>query len=414
MTATRRTILALGASMAMAWPLTALASDPIRIGLLATFEGAFTALGEDGQRGAMAALAEFGAEAGGRPIEVIVASSTGAPDSALLAARRLVEQDGVSILVGPLSGSEGLAVRDYAREHPAVAFINGSSGAQDTTLRNPADNFYRFSTEGVQWMAGLGTYAYEERGYRTVAILGEDYSFPYSQVMGFMLEFCEAGGRVPAKFWVPIGTNDYSSVIAALPEDVDAIFVSLGGADAVNFLTQYQQSGGVAPLLAGSTTVDQTVLSAEGRLRTGLIGVASASPVAGTNDAPEWLEFVEAYRQQPGALAAPSLFAHAYYIGMKAALLAVEETGGDFGENGENLHAALAGLEFVTPTGPVRLDHNRQAIADIFLTEIVEAEDGGLTSRIVRVTSGVNQTLGMDEAEFLAMGSPSRDNPSCE
>ncbi|MFN4098386.1 MAG: ABC transporter substrate-binding protein [Pararhodobacter sp.] len=413
MTPTRRSLLALSAAAVLALPGTALASDPIRIGLLATFEGAFTALGEDGRRGALAALADAGGRAAGRDIELFVESSNGSPDSAILAARKLVEQDRVQILVGPLSGSEGLAVRDFARDHPAVAFINGSSGAQDTTLRNPADNFYRFNSEGVQWMAGLGSYAFNERGYKTVAVVGEDYSFPYAQVFGFMHEFCAAGGRVPHKSWVPIGTNDFSSVIAALPEDVDAIYVSLGGADAVNFLTQYRDAGGFAPLIAGSTTVDQTVLSTEGRVREGLVGVPSASPVAGSNTSAEWLAFVESYSKQPGALAAPSLFAYAYYIGMQAALLAIEETGGDFGEGSAALHAALSGLEFVSPTGPIRLDHNRQAIAPIFLTEVAEDGQGGLTNRIIRVTEGVNQTLGMDEAQFLALGSPSRDNPAC-
>ena len=28
-------------------------------------------------------------------------------------------------------------------------------------------------------------------------------------------------------------------------------------------------------------------------------------------------------------------------------------------------------------------------------------------------TEGVTQTMGMDEEEFLALGSPSRDNPDC-
>ena len=43
------------------------------------------------------------------------------------------------------------------------------------------------------------------------------------------------------KFWVPIGTKDFSSVIAAMPDNIDAIYVVLGGADSVNFLTQYSK-----------------------------------------------------------------------------------------------------------------------------------------------------------------------------
>src|SRR3546814_9300376 len=84
-------------------------------------------------------------------------------------------------------------------------------------------------------------------GVQTCAlpILAEDYSFPYTQAFGFLEPFCRLGGKAPldARFWVPIGNKDFSSVIAALPDDVDAIYVALGGADAVNFLTQYERAG---------------------------------------------------------------------------------------------------------------------------------------------------------------------------
>ena len=246
-------------------PQFAWADGTIKVGLLATLEGAFTVLGQDGVRGAELAFKEAGYTAGGKKIEVIKGSSDASPDSAVKAARKLVEQDGVSILIGPLSGDEGLAVKDYAKTQPKITFVNGTSAAQDTTLRDPAPNFFRFTTDGAQWMAGLGDYAYNVKKYKKVVTIAEDYSFPYTQVFGFMAGFCKAGGHVPKKFWVPIGNKDFSSVIAAIPDDVDAIYVALGGADGVNFLTQYQQAGGTAPLIGGSITVDQTVLGTQGQ-----------------------------------------------------------------------------------------------------------------------------------------------------
>ena len=81
---------------------------------------------------------------------------------------------------------------------------------------------------------------------------------------------------------MPIGNKDFSSVIAAIPDDVDAIYVALGGADGVNFLTQYQQAGGSAPLIGGSITVDQTVLGSQGKQREFVIGTPSAGPIADT------------------------------------------------------------------------------------------------------------------------------------
>jgi branched-chain amino acid transport system substrate-binding protein len=405
-------MLALALATGLTAPSLAHAEDTIKIGLLATFEGAFTVLGEDGERGAMTAVDEVGGMVAGKKIEIVKGSSDASPDSAVNAARKLVEQDGVKVLIGPLSGDEGLAIKDYAKTKPDVTFINGTSAAQDTTLRDPAPNFFRFSTDGAQWMAGLGTYAFNDKGYKTVATVAEDYSFPYTQVFGFMAEFCKAGGHVPSKSWVPIGNKDFSSVIAAIPDDVDAIYVALGGADAVNFLTQYQQAGGSAPLIGGSITVDQTVLTTKGKLHDVLIGTPAAGPTADTNDAPAWTAFTEAYKKQPGAFPSPSLFAHGYYVNMKAALLALDQVGGDVSDGGAKLRDALTKLSFDTPTGKVSLDKNRNAIADIFLTEVTENADGTLLNKLVKVVPQVNQTLGIPEDEFLKLGVVGRDNPS--
>lgn len=410
----RRTMLALALATGLTAPTLSVAqADSIKIGVLATFEGAFTVLGEDSERGAMTAVDEFGGKVAGKDIEIIKGSSDASPDSAVRAARKLVEQDGVKVLIGPLSGDEGIAVKDYAKTQPDVTFLNGSSAAQDTTLRDPAENFFRFSTDGAQWMAGLGNYAFNEKGYKKVATVAEDYSFPYTQVFGFMAEFCKAGGTVPSKSWVPIGNKDYSSVIAAIPDDVDAIYVALGGADAVNFLSQYNDAGGQAPLIGGSITVDQTVLTAKGRMRDVLIGTPAAGPTADTNDAAAWTEFSAAYKKQDGAFPSPSLFAHAYYINMKAALLALQEVNGDLSDGGKAFREALSKLEFETPTGKVSLDENRNAIADMFLTEVSEADDGTLVNKLIKVTPQVNQTLGIPKDEFLALGAVSRENPSC-
>ncbi len=401
-------------AMALAGPVSA--ADTIKMGALATLEGAFTVLGEDSMRGVKLALEEFGYEAGGKKIELITGSSDASPDSAIRATRKLVEQDGVQVMVGPLSGSEGLAVKDYAKTQPDVTFLNGTSAAQDTTLRNPADNFFRFSTDGAQWMAGLGEYVYKEKGYRKVAVLAEDYSFPYTQVFGFLEPFCRLGGKAPvdARFWVPIGNKDYSSIIASIPDDIDAIYVALGGADAVNFLSQYEQAGGEAPLIGGSITVDQTVLGSKGRQRTSVIGTPSAGPIADTWDNAGWKSFVAAYQKAfPDGFPSPSLFAHGYYINTKAALLALDKVNGDLSDGGKKLREVLSDLEFETPTGMVKLDQNRQAVADIFLTEVVEGPDGNLLNKVVKVIPQVNQTMGVPREEFLALGPVGRDNPDC-
>jgi len=389
-------------------------SNEIRIGALATLAGPFAVDGQDALRGVKLAIAEFGGKIGNKSITLVTESSDATPAVARNAARKLVQQDNVDLMIGPLSGDEGLAVRDYAKTQPGKVFLNGSSAAQDTTLRNPAPNFYRFATDGVQWMAGLGTYVYNAQGYKRVAILAEDYSFPYSQVAGFMLEFCKAGGHVVKKFWVPIGTTDYSSVVSAIPTNIDAIYVALGGSGSINFLKQYVQFGGKAKLIGGTVTVDQTVLSTKGPLYQRVLGVASASPIADNNPDSAWQQFVHAYKAMfPDGFPSPSLFAYTYYVNAKAALLALKQVNGDLSNGEARLKEVLNTLQFDTPTGPVKLDHNRQAIANNFVTVVNKQPNGTLFNKLVQVVPNVNQTLGVPEDQFLQLGEFNRDNPSC-
>src|SRR5499426_1099341 len=393
---------------------TAPAQETIKIGLLATLEGPFAAGGQDGMRGAELAVKQRGGTVAGKKIELVKASSDAKPDVAVNATRKLVEQDKVQIMVGPLSGSEGIAVKDYSKTQPNITFINGSSGAQATTLVNPSPNFFRFNTDGAQWMVGLGNYAFKDKGYKKMMVIAEDYAFPYSQVQGFMTEYCKAGGKVPTKAWVPLGSKDYSSVIAKIPQDIDALLVVLGGADAVNFLTQYEQAGGNKPMVGGSITVDQTVLNFKGKRRESLLGTPSAGPIADAYDGAEWKQFVADYKANfKDGFPSPSLFAYVYYINTKAALDGLEAVKGDLSGNQEKYRAALKALKLQTPAGEITLDENRQAIGPVFITEVAKGADGGFYNKVVKVVPNVNQRLGMTKAEFEKVGLGSRDVPNC-
>jgi branched-chain amino acid transport system substrate-binding protein len=403
-----------GAAVATALSAAVQAQETIRIGLLATLEGPFAAGGQDGMRGAELALRERNGMAGGKKIEIIKASSDAKPDVAVNATRKLVEQDKVQIMVGPLSGSEGIAVKDYSKSQPGVTFINGSSGAQATTLVNPSTNFFRFNTDGAQWMVGLGDYAFNDKKYKKMALIAEDYAFPYSQVQGFMSGYCKLGGKVTHKAWVPLGGKDYSSVIAKLPTDVDALLVVLGGADAVNFLTQYEQAGGDKPMVGGSITVDQTVLNFKGRRRDSLLGTPAAGPMADSIDTPEWKKFVADYKAAyKDGFPSPSLFAYVYYSNMKAALDALDAVKGDLSGNQEKFRDALKALKLKTPAGEITIDENRQAIGPTFITEVTKGADGNYFNKVVRTVASVTQRLNLSKEEFDKMGLGSRDVPSC-
>ncbi len=405
------------AAFVIATGSTSLAAEPLKVGVLATLEGTYTVLGEDGVRGLKTALAQADNMAGGREIELVIGATDASPDSAVRAARKVVEQDGVELVIGPLSGSEGIALRDYSKTQPHVTFINGISGAQETTYVTPSENFFRFNMDGAQWSAGLGDYIYNEKGYRTIATIGEDYSFVYTQVFGLALEFCQAGGEITERLWVPLGTKDFGSIIAALPDDVDAVYLGLGGGDAVNFLNQYQQAGGDANLIGGTIMVDGTVLSSKGSAKEALIGVPSSGPQADTWDDPGWQAFVKAYQDTfppDQRFPSPSLLATGYYNATSAALACLDEVGGDLSDGQEGFRSCLSSLELDAPNGKIRLDDNRQAIGTNFVSEVVELDDGNLATQLVSIKENVNQTLGIDPDAFARIGLPSREVPECK
>src|SRR5258708_9259017 len=142
----------------------AFAQEKIKVGVTATLEGTYTVLGEDGIRGFQTALKKFGTNVGDKQLDFVIASTDATPDSPLLAVRKLIEQDNVQILLSPLSGDEGIAVKNFAKTHPELTFVNAASGAQQTTYVDPAPTFFRSNMDGAQGQFCLCKDSYETRG----------------------------------------------------------------------------------------------------------------------------------------------------------------------------------------------------------------------------------------------------------
>lgn len=413
----RTGLFATVSALALALPGMALANDPIRIGILVALEGAFAVGGADGVRNIELALKQRNNTAGGRPVEIIVAPTDTTPDTVIRQARKLVEQDGVDFIIGPLSGSEGIAIRDYAKTVPEMTIINGIAGALEMTWVDPAPNVFRFNLDGAQWGQGLGRYVIEEKGWTRVASVAADYSFGYTNFLGFAVDFCSNGGEIVERFWVPLGSSDFGGVIAQLPDDVDAIYLGLGGTDAVNFLNQYQQAGADTNLIGGTIMADATVLGSRGSARAALIGTPTSGAFAPDNPDPAWQEYLAAYQAAWPAserLETPSLFGVGYYVATLAALQALDEVEGDLSGGQARFMQTLSDIELVSPLGTITLNENRQATGSVFVTEVVEADDGNLRSVFRARQDGVTQTLGLTADEFRAMGLPSRTTPDCD
>src|SRR6188472_213167 len=328
---------------------------PIKIAIMSECKGAFGSFDNQNMAGAVAALSQFagakpknpnkprdgftGGAIGNHPLKLVgVGCGDDTSDTAIKEVRRLMEQLDADVMIGPLSGDESIAVANYAKQHPDKTFVDGSAGAQDTTLKVQAPNFFRFNGAGAQWNAGLGDLAYNKLGWRKAAIVSDDYSFGWTSTAGFIAEFCAAGGQITKRVFPPLNTTDYSSYAQQLPTNVDGTFVAVGGAGLIPFLKAYEQAHGpidnkkfIGNLFWGTPGQFQQLST---RVTGAYVGGAGTAGDLATKAA-------KAYNAQVGKVfktippfgaAAPqasSTFTYGFYVNTWGLLNGLKATGGD-------------------------------------------------------------------------------------
>jgi branched-chain amino acid transport system substrate-binding protein len=338
----------------------------------------------------------------GRPVELKIGCVAGNED-VIPETRRLVEVEGAQAIVGPLDPEEGMVLREYARKQPQTAFLIQPSGAPELTLSDPARNVFRFATDAAQSVAGAGTYAYRDLGWRTAAIVADDNPYSWAQAAGFVAEFCALGGRVVDRSWIPPGT-DPASLLTRLPK-ADGVYLGPVFSPMRGFVTRYAAlHHDLSRRLVSNTGLlnDPTAIpKARG------VVLAGSLPVEPTPAEADYASsFKKAFPAVPVALAVS--LAVPYRDGVEALLQAFQRSEG---ETGAPLLAALAQLRLSSPVGRVQLDSNRQAVAPNYLSRVATDAKGRPTFRTIRVVPNVEQTFG----GYFGPGDPppSRTSPAC-
>lgn len=413
------TLTACGAdATATSVPATATpASTEIKVGVMVPLTGSAAVLGQDAVRGVQLALSEVNGQIGTKKVTIITKSpdGTGSAATGRATARELVEQSSVDFIIGPFGGDEGIGLRDYAKTRLDKAFINGTDPAQDTTLRDPAPNFFRFNPDGVQVTAGLGSYVYQTLGYKKVAVIAADLAGQYTRLAGFALDFCRAGGTITQRSWKTFGSTDFMAEINTIPADTEALYVDTGGKDGTLFVSQYAQSGKKLPLLGSPVFLDQSLLSQSKAYSNVLLGAVSSSSIADDNQDPAWTKYVQSYKAKfPDGLPSPTSQSYNYYLNTKAALQALNQVKGDLGNNQTAFKEALANLKLESPTGMITLDSNRQAKSGNFLLQVAQRPDGSLYNKLLKAQPAVSQTLDLPTEKYLKLGVFGRENPTCD
>jgi len=336
------------------------------------------------------------------------------PQTALKETRRLMEQLGADVMIGPLSGDEAVAVANYAKTKPNKTFIIGTAGSQDPTLQIAPKNVFRYHGDGAQWNAGLGEIAYKKLGWRKAAIMMDDYSFGWTSGAGIIADFCAIGGKITKRVFPPLGTTDYASYVSQLPAPgaVDGTFWVVGGTGTSAALTAYEQANGaldpkkhVGNLFFAFLGADKVVAP---KVVGSYVGGFGTAPGLKTAQANTYIKVVKRwYPELPGS----DGFLYNYY---NAAWALVQGLTVSKGQTGKALQAAMpktlkSGYE-VSDKGVLKLDANRQAIQDQYPLQLVKGA-GGIAPVVVGYVPNVNQSFG--GLFTKSSPAPGRTQPKC-
>src|SRR3954454_13807962 len=410
---------------------------PIKIGVLSDCQGAFGSFDNQDLAGVVAAFSQFagakpknpnkprdgwtGGAIDGHPLKLVgVGCSDDRADTAIRETRRLMEQLDADVMIGPLSGDESIAVANYAKQHPDKTFVDGAAGAQDTTLKVQAPNFFRFNGDGAQWNAGLGQIAYNKLGWRKAVVVADDYSFGWTSAAGFIADFCGAGGQVVQRVFPPLNTTDYSSFAQQASTNADGTFVAVGGAGLIPFLKAYEQAHGpidakkfMGNLFWGTPGQFEQLGPRVAGSYIGSAGTAGdldppAAQDFANNIIGKWFKTIP-----PGGPAAPqasSTFTYGYYVNTWGLLKGLEAVKGDISDQSK-LQAALAKTELPAPYGTIKLDDNRQAVLAVYDQQLY-MNGGKLAVKTVNSIPDVDQTFGGTFGPDTPP--PGRKSPTCE
>jgi branched-chain amino acid transport system substrate-binding protein len=412
------------------------AASPIKIAILSDCQGAFASNYEQDIGGAITALAQFadvkpknpnkpsagwtGGQIGGHPLKLVgIGCSNDKADTAIKETRRLMEQLGADVMIGPLSGDESVAVANYAKQHSNKTFVNGTAGAWDTTAAVKAPNFFRFNGDGIQWNAGIGDLAYRKLKWRKAAIIMDDYSFGYASGAGMIADFCAAGGNIVKRVFPPLNATDFSSYARQLPDPskVDGYFWAVGGTGTIPSLKAFEQAHGK---ITANKVIGNLFFFASGadkqlgpRLNGAYVGGFGSSPDLKSAAVTKYKAILDRWYKKYPPLAgkasdhAADGFTYNYYLNAWGLVKALKAVNGDISGGQKKLQTALRTTSVDGAYGKVTLDKNRQAIQDQYSYRM-DVKAGALSIVTVQFIPKVAQSFGGSITK-----PPSRTSPTC-
>jgi len=245
----RRTVLkAAGAAAALQvtppFVITARAQTALRIGMVDPLTGVYAAVAQNEVTGAKLAATEINAKGGilGRPIELLVEDSANDVGVGVQKARKLIERDQVTFLIGDVNSGIAQAISQVSNEKGVLHIVSG--GHTDTITGSDCKwNVYRVCNTTSMEANAVADLLFTKYGKKWHFIT-PDYAFGHTLQKAAALDLQKLGGTMTGNELTPLGTTDFSAyLIKARAANPDVLLVLPQGSDMVNCLKQIAQFG---------------------------------------------------------------------------------------------------------------------------------------------------------------------------
>lgn len=350
------------------------AKSPVKVGMLLPYSGTYARLGGAITNALMMNLQESGEMIAGRPVEFVKIDSEAKPPKATELTTKLIAQEDVDFLIGPVHSGVAMAMAKIAREEGTLTIVP-NAGANQITGPLCAPNVFRSSF--TNWQPGypLGKILLDE-GKKDVVLCYWNYGAGKQAAGGFKDGFVPNGGNVIKELEVPFPDVEFQAVLTEIASiGPDAVFTFFSGGGAVKFVRDWQAAGlkDSSVELVGSF-ITEGVTKAQGDAAE---GIRSTLHYADTLDNPTNKAFRAAYRAAFDAEA--DVFAVQGYDAGRLVRIALEAVGGDTNAK-DGMIAAMETAEFESPRGPFKLSKAHNPVQNIYLRE---------------VRNGVNEVVGI-------------------
>ena len=245
----RRTVLksaAAAAALQAASPFISKArgETPLRIGFVDPLTGVYAAPAQNEVMGAKLAVEQINAKGGilGRPIELLIEDSANDVGTGVQKARKLIERDQVSFLIGDVNSGIAQAIAQVSNEKRVLHIVSG--GHTETITGSDCKwNVFRVCNTTSMEANAVASLLFNKYGKKWHFIT-PDYAFGHTLQKAAAVDLQKLGGTITGNELTPLGTTDFSAyLIKARAANPDVLLVLPQGSDMVNCLKQIAQFG---------------------------------------------------------------------------------------------------------------------------------------------------------------------------